>query len=426
MRRRPGSLLAAYVAAAALAAIFLALVWTLTPWQPLPDATIEPAPVERYFTPQQIARSEAFHDAIKWPSWLALAVGIAVPVVIGFSPLGRRLAVAIRGRANRWPAQVAAITTMVLGTQWLATLPLRAWGHAVSTSYGLSTQSWAGWLADAGKSLAVAVVLTALALVLLVGFARRFPATWFAPAGLAAAALVVVLSFAYPVVFEPLFNRFTPMHEKNSALQTRLLALAARDHVEVTEVLVADASRRTTAVNAYVSGFGASKRIVVYDTLLASAAADEVALVVAHELGHAAEDDVLVGTLEGAVGAAFGVTGLFLLLRRPVVRRLAGTDDAGNPAVVPVVLALVTVGSFLALPLQNTVSRHVEARADVHALDLTRDPPTFIAAQQRLSVTNLTHLEPNDVLAFWFTTHPAPLERIGLAEQWQRRYDGPP
>lgn len=209
MRRRPGSLLAAYVAAAALAAILLALVWTLTPWQPLPDATIEPAPVQRYFTPEQVARSEAFHDAIKWPSWLALAVGIAVPVVIGFTPLGRRLAAAVRGRANRWPVQVTAITTIVLVAQSLATLPLRAWGHAVSTSYGLSTQSWAGWLADAGKSLAVAVVLTALALVLLVGFARRFPATWFAPAGLAAAGLVVVSSFAYPVVFEPLFSRFT-------------------------------------------------------------------------------------------------------------------------------------------------------------------------------------------------------------------------
>lgn len=402
----------------------MALVWTLTPWQPLPGAAIEPAPVERYFTPGQVARSEAFHDAIKWPSWLALAVGIAVPVVIGFTALGRRLAAAVRGRARWWPVQVAAITAAVLVAQSLAALPFRAWGKSVSASYGLSTQSWAGWLTDAGKSLAIVVLFTALALVILVGVARRFPATWFAPAGLAAAALVVVLSFAYPVVVEPLFNRFTPMQD--SALRTRLLALADRDQVAVSEVLVADASRRTTAVNAYVSGFGASKRIVVYDTLLASASDDEVALVVAHELGHTAEDDVLVGTVQGAVGAALGVTGLFILLRRPAVRRLAGTDDAGNPAVVPVVLALVTVGSFLALPVENTISRHVEARADVHALDLTRDPQAFIAAQQRLSVTNITHLEPNDVLAFWFNTHPAPLDRIGMAEQWQRRHGGPP
>ena len=424
MRGRPPSLPAAYVVAASLAAAFVTLVWILTPWQPLPGVTIEPAPVTQHFTPEEIARSEAFHDAIKWPSWFALAVGIAVPVGIGFGRLGRRLAAAAGERITRWPAQVAAITTAVLVAQWLATLPFRAWGQSVSTAYGLSTQSWGGWLVDAGKSLGVAVVLTAVALLILVGFARRFPSTWFAPAALAAAALVVAMSFAYPLVFEPLFNRFTPM--RDDALRTRLLALADRDQVEVTEVLVADASRRTTAVNAYVSGFGATKRIVVYDTLLASASDDEVALVVAHELGHAAEDDVLVGTVEGAIGAALGVTGLFLVLRRPVVRRVAGTDDAGSPAVVPVVVALVTVGSFLALPVQNTVSRHVEARADAHALDLTQDPKTFIDAQQHLSVSNLTHLEPNDVLAFWFSTHPAPLDRIGMAVQWQRRYGGSP
>lgn len=424
MRRRPGPLLAGYVAAAALAAVFVVLVLTLTPWQPLPGANIEPAPVERYFTPEQVARSEAFHDAVKWPSWLALGVGIAVPVVIGFTPLGRHLAAAARSRARWWPVQVAAITTVVLTAQWVATLPFRAWGHSVSTSYGLSTQSWGGWLTDGGKSLAIALVLTALALVALVGIARRFPATWFAPAALTAAVVVMLMSFAYPIVIEPLFNRFTPMHD--GALRTRLLELADSDQVAVTEVLVADASRRTTALNAYVSGFGASKRIVVYDTLLESASDDEVALVVAHELGHVAEDDVLVGTVLGAVGAAFGVTGLFLLLRRPAVRRLAGTADPGNPAAVPVVIALVTLGSFLALPVENTVSRRVEARADVHALDLTRDPRTFIAAQRRLSATNLTHLHPNDVLSFWFSTHPEPLDRIGLAVQWRRLHGGAP
>jgi STE24 endopeptidase len=242
--------------------------------------------------------------------------------------------------------------------------------------------------------------------------------------GLGAALLVVGASFAYPLVFEPLFNRFTPMPD--SPLRARLLTLAARDSVDVHQVLIADASRRTTALNAYVSGFGSTRRLVVYDTLLASASDDEVAVVVAHELGHAAHDDVLVGTLEGAVGAALGTTVLFLVLGSGRVRRATGARSAGDPAVVPVVLALAAIGTFAVLPVQNLVSRHIEARADATALDLTRDPTTFIAVQQQLALSNLSHLQPNPVLEFWFDSHPDTLARIEMALQWERLHGARP
>jgi STE24 endopeptidase len=297
-------------------------------------------------------------------------------------------------------------------------LPLDAWAESVQVRYGLSTQSWSGWLLDTGKSTAVAFVLTTGGLLGLVGLARRFPANWFVPVGLASAGLVVVASFAYPLVLEPMFNRFTPMAD--TPLRARLLALAARDGVSVDNVLVADASRRTTALNAYVSGISASRRIVVYDTLLRSSSPDEVAVVVAHELGHAANSDVVVGTTEGAVAAALGMTVLFLLLQRASVRRLSGAEAAGDPAVVPLVLALATAAAFFALPLENLVSRHVEARADAHSLNLTQDPKTFIAVQRQLAVSNLTHLQPNPILSFWFSSHPDPLARIEMALQWKR------
>jgi STE24 endopeptidase len=90
---------------------------------------------------------------------------------------------------------------------------------------------------------------------------------------------------------------------------------------------------------------------------------------------------------------------------------------------VPVLLGLVTLAAFAATPVQNAVSRAIEARADAHALDLTGDARTFISAQQRLAASNLTHLQPNPVLAFWFNSHPAPLERIGMAEQWRHLHE---
>jgi STE24 endopeptidase len=192
----------------------------------------------------------------------------------------------------------------------------------------------------------------------------------------------------------------------------------------VSAVVVAHASQRTTELNAYVSGFGSTKRIVVYDTLLRSTPDKQVELIVAHELGHATRDDVLVGTLEGAVAAVMAVAGLFILLRPERLRRPTGAGSMRDPAIVPVVLALASFAVVAALPVQDTISRHIEARADAHSLDLTADPADFIKMQQRLAVTNLNHLDPNPVLSDIFNSHPPPLDRIGMALAWQRLHDG--
>jgi STE24 endopeptidase len=252
----------------------------------------------------------------------------------------------------------------------------------------------------------------------LVGLARRFTRTWFVPAAAGAVILVFAGSFVYPVVIEPLFNKFTPLPD--GPLRTQLLELAKDSDVKVDDVLVADASRRTTTLNAYVSGFGATKRIVLYDTLLKSASNREIELIVAHELGHASADDVLIGTIEGSVGAALAILAMFLALRPEPLRRPARAGSVGDPAIVPVVLALIALVGFLALPLQDAVSRQIEARADAHSLNLTEDPDGFIKMQRRLAVANLDHLDPNPVLSFWFDNHPPTMDRIGMALAWEQ------
>jgi len=271
----------------------------------------------------------------------------------------------------------------------------------------------------------VSTVLTLGALLALVALARALPRGWWVPASVGAALLVVLLSFAYPLVFEPVFNRFTPMPD--GPLRTSLVRLAERDGLHVDRVLVADASRRTTALNAYVSGFGSTRRIVVYDTLLNTGSPDEVRLVVAHELGHAKRNDVLLGTMLGALGAAFVVTSLFLLLSWTGLLRRAGADSAGDPRVLPLVLLLAGVLAFASSPMQSLVSRRIEARADVHALDLTHDPAEFVRMQRRLALTNLSDLDPNPVLYAWFASHPTAPQRNALARSWAREHgDTPP
>jgi STE24 endopeptidase len=418
VRSRSRGLIVAWAVFLAALATFVVMVAVLTPWHPLPGAHITPASITSFFTPEQIARSDAFFARARWPSWLSLLIGLVVAGVVGFTGVGRALVSAVRRKVRRWWLQVVSLVTLVVVIQRVVGLPTDIWSELVYRSYGLSTQGWASWALDQLESLVISLLLTSLLMLLLVGLARRFSRTWFLPAAAGAGALVIVLSFAYPVVVEPVFNRFTPLAA--GPLRTQILALAHRDGLTVSDVLVADASRRTTALNAYVSGFGSTRRIVLYDTLLRSTPDKQIELIVAHELGHATRDDVLVGTLEGAVVAVMGVVLLFIVLRPERLRRRVGAGSMRDPAIVPVVLALATFATFVGLPVENTISRHIEARADAHSLDLTHDPADFIKMQQRLAVTNIDHLDPNPILSDFFNNHPPPLDRIGMALAWER------
>ena len=413
MRRLP--------AAVTLALLLLALAVALAvvvPWTPLPGADLD-AGTASGFTAAERAREVAFHDAARPPSYLALVLGLVVSVALALTSAGARLVTAVaRPLGGGWVWQVLLGTLALAVVGRLVTLPLLARVEAVRRDYGLSTRTWGGWALDVGKGLLVGAALTALLLLVIVAVARRLPRTWWAWGAGATAALVVVVSFAYPVVVEPVFNRFAPLPA--GELRDDLLDLAERDGVPVDEVLVADASRRTSSLNAYVSGFAGTRRIVVYDTLLERATPAEVELVVAHELGHAAEQDVATGTLLGALGAAAAVCALFLVLSwRPLLAR-SGAAGAGDPLVVPLLMALISVGTLLAAPVSNLVSRRIEARADVHALDLTDDADTFIEAQQRLARANLSDLDPNPVAYWLFATHPSTPERLALAREWER------
>jgi STE24 endopeptidase len=300
----------------------------------------------------------------------------------------------------------------------VVTLPISVWQQSILRRYGISTQGWSAWLVDVLKGYGVGAVIGAVALVGFFTVTHFAPRWWWAWGAAGAAGLVVLLSFVVPVLVEPVFNHFTPMAAGEQ--RTDLLALAARDGVPVRDVLVADASRRTTSVNAYVSGFGPTRRIVVYDTLLEDTTPAQVDAVVAHELGHAKDGDVITGTVLGALGAAAAVCALYLLGGWTALLRLARVDSIGEPRAIALLLAVVTVAGLLSAPVQAFVSRHVEARADRHALQLTDDPADFESMQGRLGTLNLSDVDPNPVEQWLFASHPSTVERMGFARAWQR------
>ncbi|RAO48956.1 Ste24 endopeptidase [Micromonospora saelicesensis] len=404
---------------AGLTIALVVLAALLIPWHRPPAPRADQLAALGDLPAEQVAKGREFRAALRPGGYTALAVGLLIALALGLTPLGSRL-VELVGRpfGGHWAAQAVLGGLAVVLVADLVTLPFAAWRQSVLTRYGLSTNGWSGWAVDLLKSYAVSAVIGAVALFGFYAVIRLAPRWWWAFGAAGAAVLVVLLSFVLPVVVEPVFNRFTPMEQ--GQLRTELMSMAARDGVPVRDVLVADASRRTRAVNAYVSGLGPTRRVVVYDTLLREATRAEVTAVVAHELGHAKDSDVAAGTLTGALGAAAAVVALYLLGSWGPLLRLAGVDSVAQPRAFPLLVALVTVAGLVAAPVQALMSRRVEARADAHALALTNDPESFESMQRRLGSVNLGDPDPPRWEYLYSASHPSTVERMAAARAYAR------
>jgi STE24 endopeptidase len=412
---------AALVVAAVLGAALVVVIALRTPWQLLPEPSGGHTAVDPTagLSADEVRRAESFAAALRPASLASLMLSLGVSAVLGLTPLGARLVTAVaRPFGGRRPAQALLGVVALVVAGRLVTLPIAAYAEAVRAGYGLSTRSWGLWLRDVAVSTAISALVTALALTSVLWLIRRAPRWWWAWAAASAAGFVIVASFLYPLVIEPAFNRFEPLPA--GELRTDLLALADESDVPVQDVLVSDASRRTTALNAYVSGFGSTRRIVVYDTVLDELPDAEIESIVAHELGHVANGDVLTGTLTGALGAS-AATALFgwLLSWTPLLRR-TGADGPGDPRALALVLFLLAAGGLIGTPVQNLVSRQIETRADLHALDLTGDPDAFASMQRRLATTNLADPDPPAAWHWFFGSHPTAAQRIAFAGDWSR------
>ena len=388
--------------------------WARVPRPPAPD------PLDA-FSEDEVRTCVAYAKPRQRWALLGVAVDLSLLAGAALTTPGRELVRWAAGLAGGWaPGQVALAAVAVIGVRALARLPLSIRAFRQDVRAGLATQRVAGFLRDWLKARAVGLVLTVLPLAGLVLAARWRPPGWPWVAAVAAAALVAVLALLGPVLIEPLFNRFTSLHA--GPLRDRLLLLAARMRVPVRDVLVADASRRTTRVNAYVSGLGRTRRVVVYDTLVRSSDHDELALVVAHELAHVRHRDVLWGTVASAAAAAGAVLLAVGLFDLEAVRDALGVDGLGDPLAAPGLLLLVAVGGLLAAPVASLVSRWSEATADWVALEVTGDAATAEAVERRLALENRADLRPNRLLVALFSSHPPTMARIAQARLWAARH----
>jgi STE24 endopeptidase len=378
---------------------------------------IDPAAVdvEQYFTAFQLDRAEDFRSVQRLLGIGGLVVSTGTLALLVWRPPRR-----VFDRLGRRPLLGAAAAGAGISVLLVVVgLPIDAWQRSRSLDVGLATQSWPDWALDVVKSTAINAVFAAAGGLLALVLIRRFRRNWWAPAAVVIVAFGVITIWLWPVVIDPIFNDFEKLPQ--GPVRRDVLELANEAGVDVGEVYRVDASRRTSAANAYVGGLGHSKRVVLYDNLIAGFPRDEVRLVVAHELGHQKHHDLQRGLLWLALVAPAG-TFLAQRLAEAFGRRY-GLDDPAvkpGPIVLPAVALAITLASLVLGSASNVLSRQVEARADAFALDLTQDPAAFVQFERRIALRNVADPDPPWWTQALFATHPSTMDRIGIGEAWEK------
>ena len=370
------------------------------------SGVLAPVPVQAsaYFTDAELTRARGYARP-----QLALYAARSAVEAAALAGLVRQSSRRSRPRGDG-PLAAARAGVATSAALQAATLPLTIAARRRAIAVGLTTDPWRGWAVDRVKATAIGSVIAGAGAASAVALMRRAGDAWWLPASGLAMTVAAGSLYVGPRLIDPMFNTFTVLPPGRA--RSDVLELAARADLRVGEVFTVDASRRTTAANAYVTGLGPTKRVVLYDTLLEHFSPDETRLVIAHELAHVRHRDVLRGLAFVAMVAPAGML---------AVARLTARLAPGADAVVP---ALALASSVVALPvgvIARRLSRRIEARADTFALEATDAPEAWISFERGIAVRNLADPDPPAWLRVLLATHPSTLERIGIAKAYGSR-----
>lgn len=311
-------------------------------------------------------------------------------------------------------------------------LPLDIYQHHISLQYGLSVQKWGSWFGDVLKGEAISLVLATLLLWILVGIIRRSPRRWWLYYWLISVPILFFVVFIAPYVIDPLFNKFEPLERTQPELVSAIERVVQRAgmYIPPERMFEMKASEKVTTLNAYVTGFGASKRVVVWDTTIQKLTTPETLFVFGHEMGHYVLKHVFRGLIIGA---------LALLLAFYLIYRVCGwvlvrfqqrwhIRELGDWAALPMLFLLLGIFGFIAEPITNTYSRHVEHQADIYGLEVTHgiNPDSKQAAAhsfQVLGELSLDYPYPGKLAVLWFYSHPPTADRVRFSlnyDPWSR------
>jgi Zn-dependent protease with chaperone function len=377
-------------------------------------------------TPAQEAQAIAYARARHELYFLDIAYGLLLLVLL----LQLRVATiyrnwAVSSSSSRF-VQTLVFAPLILLTIDILSLPTAIWGHRLALKYQESIQGWGSWLADWAKGEVLEVVIGAFVIWILYAAIRESPRRWWFYFWLIAIPLIVLGAIAEPLV-EPWFFKFTPMAQSQPRLAAQIEHMTVRAGVEIPESHIYEmyASAKLKALNAYVSGLSASKRVVVWDTTIMHMTEDEVLFVTGHEMGHYVLGHVRDGILFSCAVLLAFLCLAFRMLHGMLSRwgetwAIQGVDDLAS---LPVFILLLTGFGFLFTPVSNAYSRHLEHQADQYGLEvvhgLVPDAPVVAAhAFQVLGEVDLEEPSPSTPVKIWFYNHPPLDERMRFAQTY--------
>lgn len=400
-----------------------------------PAAVTQPAPVQSAafnvdaatnaymaeLTPAQRANSDAYFEGGYWLILWDLLVAVGVAWLL----LGTRLSARMRNlaeRITRWRwLQTAIYAVQYIVLTSLLTLPWSLYeGYFREHKYGLSNLSLGGWFGEQAKGLLVGLILGTLALVIIYAVIRRATRTWWLWGAGVAIVFVVFVSTIAPVYLMPLFNTYKPLPD--SALKVQILSMARANGIPATNVYWFDASRQSKRISANVSGLFGTTRISLNDNLLHRSSPEEIKAVLGHEMGHYVLNHGYKGIVFFGIiivlGFAFVCRGFGWAERRWGTRwDLRGVSDVAG---LPLIAVLFSIFMFCMTPINNTITRTMEAEADAFGLNAARQPDGFAQAAVQLSEYRKMH--PGPVEEYLFFDHPSGWQRIHRAMIWKAEH----
>ena len=404
----------------------------LSPAQPAPAPA--PAPVTEYRLPPDKLKQAEGLDRIRKLLYAGRTLyGVGVLVLLLQLRVSARFRDWAEAASGRRCGQAVVFVPLLLVTLGVLKLPLGVYGHHLQMAYGFSVQGWPSWLWDWTKAQFLNILLlTALAMGLY-AILRRWPERWWLYAWAGALPVILLLVFLHPLVIDPMFNKFDPLETRQPALVEQIEKVIHRGGLDIPRARMFEmrASEKVTTYNAYVTGVGASKRVVVWDNTARDLTPAQTLFIFGHEQGHYVLHHIWQGLGLGALGLLVGLylahrASGWMLARWGARWGLRGLDDWAS---LPALLLLAGVLQLVGEPLGAGFSRHLEHQADIYGLEVIHGlvPDSSQAAAQsfqRLGEKGLSVPAPDPLFVFWTYTHPPIADRVRFALEYQPWREG--
>ena len=394
-------------------------------------AAVQTAPAtqttEYTLPPDKLAKSKALYDLRGTLRIIDTIYGLLI--LLGLLYFG------VAARYRDWAEAVSRfrfVQALIFAALFLITttalqLPLDAYQQNISRQYGLSVQAWGSWLGDMGKGGLVGLVFLSLVAWIIATLIRKSPKRWWIYSWMIVYALVIFVVFISPYVIDPLFNKFEPLEKSNPQLVDAIEKVTQRGGLTIPRdrMFLMKASEKVTTLNAYVTGFGPSKRVVVWDTTIKNATTPETLFVYGHEMGHYVLNHIVIGLTAAAIGLFIGFYLLYLIANWafPRFQQRWHMRELSDWAGLVMLVLIFSIMSTVSAPISNGFSRTLEHNADVYGLEVTHginaNPQEAAAhAFQVLGELSLSYPYPNRFVVFWYADHPPIPDRVPFAHNY--------